>query len=283
MPISRLSTIALATTFALSGCVTTSSPEPNLAHDNMDAVLWLQSSAEYAAVTSGMYAAATASLAEIAETSSRPVSQLAIVLDVDETVLDNSAYQGQLIVDDEIYRRESWDDWLSLRAATEVPGAADFLRTAQALGFHVALITNRPCRLRQNTTDTCPQKEDTRVNLETIGIDMQSTTLYLMGEKPPASCRDYLTDAERADGTWSSDKTSRRKCITRDREIVMLFGDQVGDFVELHSDASGKSGREIAGDFDAWGRTWFMLPNPTYGGWRPRTPDEKRELLQGID
>jgi acid phosphatase len=279
----RLRLLILTTAFALFGCVTTTDPEATLAHDNTDAVVWLQSSVEYAATTSGIYASATRALVELAESSSRPVDQLAIVLDIDETVLDNSAYQEQLIFEDEAYNRESWDLWLARRAATDVPGVVEFLQTAQSLGFHIAFITNRPCRTRTGVADPCPQKKDTRLNLEDIGIETTSTTLYLEGEQPPKVCRAYLTKAERKEGKWSSDKTSRRQCVSRDREIVMLFGDQLGDFVEEHGSESDRAGRETAQDFDQWGKSWFMLPNPTYGGWRPRTPTEKRELLRDVD
>ncbi len=265
----------------LTGCAAIGETDSELVHDNTDGVVWLQSSTEYAAVTAGIYGSATAALLEMAQTETRPTSDMAIVLDVDETVLDNSPYQVQLVFDDETYGPDSWDRWVGLRTAPEVPGVVDFIRDAQALGFHVAFVTNRPCRARPGSSDVCPQLEDTRVNLEAIGIDTSSTTLFLRGQQPPESCRALLTEAEQVDGTWSqSDKTSRRACVEVEREIVMLFGDQLGDFTEEH----GAPGRGTAADFDEnWGRSWFMLPNPTYGGWKPRTSAEKRALMRGID
>ncbi|MEM7765846.1 MAG: HAD family acid phosphatase [Pseudomonadota bacterium] len=267
-----------------AGCTVTGDPEPVPRHDNTDSVIWLQSSTEYAALTHGIYASATTELQAFAETSTRPLDQFAIVLDVDETVLDNSPYQGQLVMDDATYEGESWDRWVALRAATEVPGVVDFIRSSQSLGVHVVFVTNRRCRPRPTTDDTCPQIEDTRVNLEAIGIDTSTTTLFLRGERPPQACRALLTAAERGDGVWSSDKTSRRACVELDRDILMLFGDQLGDFIEKHHDDGSVSGRQTANEYsDRWGKTWFMLPNPTYGGWRPRTSDDKRALIRGID
>ncbi len=280
MPNFRLPLFIIALVTILPGCATTGDPDASLAHDNTDATLWVQSSTEYAAATKGIYASATDALVELAAETSLPAHHMAVVLDVDETVLDNSPYQSQLIFDGESYGEVSWDRWVGLRSADAVPGVVDFLRTARSLGFHIAFITNRPCKQRPDESDSCPQKEDTRANLEAVGIETQGTSLFLMNEPPPASCRTYLTDAEQEDGLWSSDKTSRRACVSKERKIAMLFGDQLGDFVEKHDDASG---REVADDYDAWGRTWFMLPNPTYGGWRPRTPEGKRELLRGID
>ncbi len=250
----------------------------------MDAVIWLQSSTEYAAVTAGVYHSATAALIEIAESTPERAESMAIVLDIDETVLDNSRYQGQLVFDDATYESGSWDEWIALRAAPAVPGVVEFIETSQSLGFHVAFITNRACRARPDSNEDCPQKEDTLVNLEDVGIDTKSTTLFLRGERPPEQCRLLLTGPEQADGVWSSDKTSRRECIELDHAIVMLFGDQLGDFVELEEGSFDASGRDVAAEFEEyWGNTWFMLPNPTYGGWRPRDPSEKRTLIRGVD
>lgn len=268
----------------VSGCATTGGPETTPAHDNMDATLWLQTSTEYAAVTKGVYAAATAALNEIARSDVEGTGGMAIVLDIDETVLDNSRYQAQLVKDEATYKSASWDQWIALRAAPAVPGVVDFIRTSQSLGFHVAFVTNRACRSRPGTSEDCPQKPDTLVNLAEVGIDTGPTTLFLRGELPPEQCGALLSAAEKADGKWSSDKTSRRECIRLGHDIVMLFGDQLGDFTEVEDGLSGESGRELTAEFDEyWGKTWFMLPNPTYGGWRPGTSAGKRAVILGID
>lgn len=265
---------------AISGCATTAGPEATPAHDNLDSVLWLQTSTEYAAATTGIYAAATRALQAMAEAEPARVRRMAVVLDVDETVLDNSPYQGQLVFDNATYDSESWDGWIELRTAGAVPGVVDFLRTSQALGVHVAFITNRRCRPRPGTADDCPQVEDTLANLRAVGIETGATTLLIRGDRPSAECRPFLSAAEREDGTWSGDKTSRRTCVALDYDIVMLFGDQLGDFVETE----GKGGRDLAAEYgDYWGTTWFMLPNPTYGGWRPNGSAGKRERIRGVD
>jgi acid phosphatase len=207
-----------------------------------------------------------------------------VVLDVDETVLDNVPYQAQLVIDDDSYGSESWDRWIELRAADATPGAVDFIEAAQSLGFHVVFITNRACRARDGVADPCPQYEDTIANLQSVGIGTGSTTLLLRGDRPPERCRRFLSDDERIDGTWSSVKTSRRACVSIDHDIVMLFGDQLGDFTEVDYENAAAAGRDTAAEHGArWGRDWFMLPNPTYGGWKPRSTGEKRALIRGID
>ena len=248
----------------------------------MDAVVWVQTSTEYAAVTTSIYAGATAALDDL-ETSGH-AEQFAVVLDVDETVLDNSAYQGQLVLDDTRYASDTWDQWIEDRAAPAVPGVVEFIQAAQSRGIHVAFITNRACRPRANTAADCPQKEDTLNNLADIGIDAASTTLYLRGERPPEQCRTLLTAEEQPDGTWSSDKTSRRACVALDRNIAMFFGDQLGDFTAEPEVQPDRDGRQTTGEFsEYWGKTWFMLPNPTYGDWLPRTHSEKRSLIRGVE
>ena len=274
----------LAICAALCGCATTEESAPANANDNMDAVLWQQASAEYAGVTKGVYAAASAALVEIAMTESAGDKGKAIVMDVDETVLDNVPYQAQLVLDGATYGSESWDEWIALRSAPPVPGAVEFIREAQSLGLHVVFVTNRRCRTRPGGDDECPQKADTRANLEDVGIDTRSTTLFLRGERPPEPCLPLLTAAEEGDGTWSSDKTSRRECIQLSDDIVMLFGDQLGDFTEHEDMPSGTARRDVANEYsEYWGRVWFMLPNPTYGSWRPGTYNEKQQRIRGTD
>ena len=266
----------------LCGCATSSDSQPaaSLAHDNVDALLWLQTSTEYAAATTGIYAAATRVLEKMAKAEPERVSRMAVVLDIDETVLDNSRYQGQLVFDNTRYNGDTWDDWIELRDATAVPGVVDFIEKSQSLGAHVAFITNRRCRARPDIADECPQVEDTLANLRDVGIDTSSSTLYIRADRPPAECRQFLSAAEQEDGTWSGDKTSRRDCIGSDYDIVLLFGDQLGDFTEVDRESS----RELANDYaEHWGKTWFMLPNPTYGDWRPNDSAEKRERIRGVE
>ena len=272
----------LFTAVALGGCATTNGTD-SPAHDNTDAVVWLQSSAEYAAVTTGIYRMAAAALEHAARAEATRSRPMAVVMDIDETVLDNARYQGQLVLNDTSYDSASWDAWIELRSASAVPGVVEFIETSQALGIHVAFITNRSCRARPGSTEDCPQRSDTLANLAALGIDTSSTTLFLRGDRPAEECRVFLSDAERSDGgTWSSDKTSRAQCVKLEHDIVMLFGDQLGDFTDVQNRSADGSVRELAASGE-WGKTWFMLPNPTYGGWRPRDSLAKRELIMGIN
>ena len=277
--ITRICLISFAA--VASGCSATGGDSPSPAHDNLDAVVWLQTSPEYAAVTSNVYAAASTALHDLARDNPERTKDMAIVLDIDETVLDNAAYQAQLILTGTSYGSESWDAWVASRSAGAVPGVVEFLELSQSLGFQVVFVTNRPCRVRANVEGHCPQHEDTLQNLESINVDTASTILYLMNDKPPQQCQALLSDDEKEEGVWSSDKSSRRACVEQDYEIVMLFGDQLGDFPTTEGHDSDNAGRSAAAAYSAqWGKNWFMLPNPTYGGWRPRTTEAKRSKLE---
>ena len=262
------------------GCSATGGSGANLPHDTMDAVLWIQTSTEYAAATSSIYGAAEAALRQVVAASPQGAGSMAVVLDVDETVLDNSRYQGQVVLDDSRYQRDTWDQWIEMRDAAAVPGVVDFVKASRDLGVHVVFITNRACRTRAGEARACPQKQDTLINLVAAGVDANADSLYLRGDVPPDRCRALLTEPELEDGTWSSDKTSRRQCVRTTHDIVMLFGDQLGDFTE---EGESTSGRQAARTFRVhWGKTWFMLPNPTYGDWRPDNGSDKRALVRGL-
>ena len=280
----QFKSILIAASIAIGGCASTPGPDIAQPHDGMDAVLWVQNSTEYAATTHGIYSAAAEQLEQITAASPDNVGRMAIVMDVDETVLDNSPYQGQMVLDDTSYESESWDRWISLQDASAIPGAIDFIQNSQALGAQVMFVTNRACRVRPDETGHCPQKLDTLVNLQNLGVNTQAGALFLRNDLSPVRCRHLLSESERTDGRWSSDKSSRRACIAADYDIVMLFGDQLGDFTSESSDTTARQGRNVAADYEQyWGRSWFMLPNPTYGDWQPQDAADKRAVIRAID
>jgi acid phosphatase len=166
-----------------------------------------------------------------------------VILDVDETVLDNSPYQARLLVSGESYSSDTWARWVEEAAADPVPGALDFTRRADRLGIAVFYVTNR----------RAPLEVATRANLEDLGFPVRDDydVLLLRGEKPE----------------WSGAKSSRRRAVATTHRVLMLVGDDLNDFV----DADGLTVAErdslalLHGAF--WGERWRVLPNPTYGSW----------------
>ncbi len=220
-----------------------------------DSVVWFRTSVEYRAVTTQAYRLAalmldraladstwTAALEQTGDFASKPP---AVILDVDETALDNSESEERNVVEGASYNEARWADWCNERRATPIPGALEFTRAAAATGVAVFYVTNRDRALEQATRD----------NLAKYGFPLD-----------PA--RDtVLTRAERPE--WSSsDKSSRRAMVAQDFRILLLIGDDFGDFV---AGARGTlAARRALDQANAamWGVKWIALPNPLYGSWK---------------
>jgi len=279
----RLPTVYLLSLSVVSanicGCAT-----PGSKQENLDAILWMQTSSEYSATAIGTYAAASAALQRMVAADPTAVDRMAVVMDLDETVLDNCRYQAQWVLTNVGDQDEMWDQFVALRKATAVPGAVDFIRASQNLGVGVFFITNRQCRDRADNSDDCPQKEDTLVNLRQLGIEADLDTLFLWGERRPDRCLSLLPDLEHEQGRWTaSDKTYRRQCVELDHDIVMLVGDQLGDFIGGLGETTPASRKALLGQYKGnWGNTWFMIPNPTYGSWLNLLQPDKRSHLRGM-
>jgi acid phosphatase len=149
-----------------------------------------------------------------------------------------------MIRDSTAYATATWDPWVEEARATAIPGAREFTQYAAQKGVTVFYLTNRTTNLEAAT----------RRNLTTEQFPLSATTdtVLVRGERPE----------------WSSSaKGERRAHVARDYRILMLVGDDLGDFVV---DASGTPQERRARTelYDGWwGRRWIMLPNPTYGSW----------------
>jgi acid phosphatase len=233
-----------------------------LRNPNLNATLWQQTAVEYDGLTRGMYRLAeqmlTPALTDSTWTASLEQAEQgadayrtkppAVVLDVDETVLDNSPYQARLVLDNATYGSASWQAWCREASAAPVPGALEFTRTAEAKGVQVVYLTNRDAAV----------EEATRSNLQGLGfpMDPDEDVLLTQGEIPE----------------WkASDKTPRRKAVAEQYRILLLIGDNFGDFAgEVDISIAERESR--AETFDRyWGTRWIVLPNPQYGSWEGAT------------
>ncbi len=230
-------------------------------HEDLDATLWMQTSAEYLASCRQAFRAATdqlpralsdptwsADLVQQAQLvtghSNNESLPPAVIVDVDDTVLDNSPYQARLIQQDGSFDLESWHQWVEEASAEPVPGAKEFLRAASDAGVTVFFVTNRESAVEHAT----------RRNLEALEMS-----------EPDAPDR-ILSKRERDD--WVSDKTSRRAHIAQRYRILLLVGDDLNDFVSVGDKPTAAERRELAAEHtDLWGEKWIVLPNADYGGW----------------
>ena len=167
----------------------------------------------------------------------------AIIVDVDETVLDNTAYEARMILDGTKYP-EGWINWGKEAVATEVPGAKDFLNYAASKGVTIFYVTNRVIEL----------KDSTKKNLTKLGIswDQDIDTVLMRGEN-----------------NWDSNKGPRREIIGEKYRVLLMVGDNLGDFVDAKdNNLSPKQRKEIVRAYsDYWGVKWFMIQNIAYGDW----------------
>lgn len=273
----RLLVLAACTALALSACKRTEAPAPaaatpsqapapaaaasaNPPHDNLNAVAWVQTSVEYKALSEQTYRAAADHLdlalkeknwdALVPEERGNAATGLkpAVVMDVDETVLDNSPYQARLVRDGTDYDEVSWDQWVAEKKAKPVPGVVDFAKAANARGVTVLYISNRAVHL----------KEATIANLKAVGLPVASDDVFL-------GLGTFVKDCEQN----GSEKNCRRRLAGQKYRVLMQFGDQIGDFIQVV--ANTREGRDqLYGEYHDWfGERWWMLPNPTYGSWEP--------------
>ena len=230
-------------------------------HEDLDAILWLQTAAEYRANTMTVYRAAASALPVLATAARGRGADPVVVLDLDETVFDNSHFQGRLLAEARNYDSDLWDCWVGQRQAGAVPGADLLFRAMTSQGVRGRFITNRKCRPRPGDADACPQEAETLTNLNALlkdtGYVATADELLLSAEKDPTT------------GTaWEDEKQPRRDFVSAKHEIVMLVGDDLGDFLPgVRKATIAARTAELARVSDRWGTSWFALPNPSYGSW----------------
>ncbi|TFG63793.1 MAG: hypothetical protein E4H28_05945, partial [Gemmatimonadales bacterium] len=127
----------------------------------LDATLWVQTSAEYNAIARQTWAMAGRLMRVALEdtTWTAVAEQLpgygslppAVIVDVDETVLNNVPYAARMIDARDSYSHETWDRWVKEAKARPVPGAVEFARLARELGVEVFYVTNRDADLEEPT------------------------------------------------------------------------------------------------------------------------------------
>ena len=224
------------------------------ADDNLNAVAWTQTAIEHDLIYLQTYRDAQARLpaalkdkgwdALTKEDRVAPLKGLkpAVVLDIDETVLDNSPYQARVIRGGGEFNEADWAAWCKEAKARALPGVVEFTQFAAKHGVAVIYISNRAKDLDQATLAN-PRKKDQ------------------IGE----SLGTFVQDCEQV----GTEKGCRRQLVSRKYRVLMQFGDQIGDFADvIANNAEGR--RKAVEPYLGWvGTRWFVLPNPTYGSWEP--------------
>lgn len=225
-----------------------------LRHPTTSATLWTQHAAEYRALTTSVYQTATSRLGLALEDSywtaypkqenerfrERPP---AIILDVDETVLDNSPFQARMIKQNKSFDPEQWNNWVMEARANAVPGALAFTKLAADKGVVIFYLTNREAKVEKGT----------RKNLRKLGF--------------PLSKKEDRILSKNERENWTSAKTERREFVGDRYRILMLFGDNLNDFISAKDISRQKRHQLVEQHQNKWGRKWYILPNPVYGSW----------------
>jgi acid phosphatase len=223
------------------------------ANDLLNATLWMQKSVEYKATALAAFALARLrldqALADPKWTALIPKEQgegyqslpPAVILDVDETILDNSGYQAWMTMKGTSWEPKTWNAYVNTMTSLPIPGALEFVRYAESKGVRVFYVSNR----------TAEEEAPTRKNLERYGFTMGGPLDTV------------LTSRERPD--WGSAKGTRRAFIARDYRVLLNVGDNFGDFVDEYRGTEAERLAVLEQHQARWGREWIMLANPTYG------------------
>jgi len=263
----------------LAACQSTPTPAaPAPTHEGTNAILWLQTAAEYRAATLQAFRSATlhleraladptwsAALEQQGEFGALPP---AIILDMDEAIIRSDRFQAGLVKNDGHYSLEVWNDWVRTETSEAISGALEYAREARERGIKIFYVTNRTAEVEASSL----------------------ATLRKLGFPVEGGLEDLLTQHERPE--WGSDKSSRRAVVCRTHRVIQIVGDNLNDFT---SGAHSSLDRRLALTnryADYWGSRWIVMPNPSYGGWdgalfeydwslsRGEILDRKREHLK---
>jgi 5'-nucleotidase (lipoprotein e(P4) family) len=237
--------LALLSALLLAACATTTpqatAPPCNPGASLVNASLWFQSAAEYDATALQTFNNARRAVDQALMTKGG--NPPAVILDLDETVLDNSAFEGRMVRKGITYDQEDWFKWVDESAARPIAGAAEFLTYLQSRGVTPFYITNRLAR----------EEAGTRRNLERLNYP-------LIGQD------NLFTRGERVE--WeSSDKAPRRDWVAARYRVLAVLGDDLNDFETAHESTIEARDAIVRNHAADWGTRWFILPNPMYGSW----------------
>lgn len=207
----------------------------------IQALLWQQNAAEYRALTYQAYNLAKMQLDNIL-TDHQFKKPIAIVTDIDETVLDNSPYSGKQIELNEEYTSQRWTEWVKKEKANSIAGALSFFNYAKSKNVVVFYISNRSSK----------QTNETIKNLKLHGFPFADKTHVLLKNT-------------------HSEKETRRNIVRKNHEIVLFLGDNLTDFSSVFEDqTSSQRNKSVDSLKTFFGEKFIVFPNPIYGDWETK-------------
>lgn len=261
--------------FLIIACMLTL-PKLSYADERGYAIAWMQKSAEYKAVLSQTFKAASSQLQEaifdnqwtaaIEQFNQNGIAQLpnAIILDLDDSLISTMLYHGELHQDGEVHNLKDWHKWVLNGKAPIVPYVKTLIEKSSSLGVTVLLISDRICY--PTPRDPCPIKTQTLKMLKRLSLVFPKDHMFFRGEY----------------SDWNADQSTRRSFIAQRYRILMIIGDDLNQMIPK-SIVTPHLGREkfVNQYNDMWGSRWFMLPNPVYGSWRDTLPKDINKAISG--
>ncbi len=238
--------------------------ETLLHHNNIDALVWLDTSAEQHALYLQAFELAKLRVTEAMK--GRDPGTLCVFTDCDETLLDNSEFNSWLVLTGRNFTESAWDEYCRDKRSRVCAGAVEFTQWIRSNGVQLFYVTSRSNATRSETAE----------NMSALGFpiepsdfteEIRSTHLFMKYMKNPA------------DPTKPWEKWPQYDWIEKNRGVTPLLwlGDNLSDFREGYKKDPWRKRLESAGSVDApnWGTRFIVMPNPVYGDWLRRYIDEK--------
>ncbi|MDX2195498.1 MAG: 5'-nucleotidase, lipoprotein e(P4) family [Cytophagales bacterium] len=218
-------------------CAFAQKKETGFAAHNINAVLWYQHSSEAQACYLQTFNYAIERLRALAATGKK---NMAIVSDLDETLIANSFFYGKLIKENKAFSLEAWQAWEQQVNAGATPGAQNFLKVADSLGFTIFYLSNRYAKNTKYTLE----------NIKKLNFPQADTSHMLL----------YTT---------TTNKEPRRQyIIAKGYNIEMFLGDNLNDFNQDFEKKMPEDRHKVVDEVKySFGKNYFVFPNPMYGAW----------------
>jgi len=245
----KLIFLFLGITIILNSCQQNSFEESKSQDHLIMATLWYQKSGEMKAIYYQCFNWAKLRI-DMTLSESSTETKKAVVVDIDETMLDNSPFETNCISTGKGYSKETWSKWTSQINAKALPGAVEFSKYAESKGVEVFYISNR----------SVDDFEVTLKNLQNENFAYADSSHLLLKSN-------------------TSSKKPRREIVKENYEIILLIGDNLIDFSEMFEDRSENFGFDIVEtNSENFGKLFIVLPNPMYGNWEYEVFDNKKDL-----
>ncbi len=229
----------------------------------MWAVAWKETAAEYAGLCHQAYNVARMQLDKALAGHKAGGKPLAVVTDMDGTIIDAGSYWGALINQNKDFFDDAlWDAWIPENLVTAIPGALDFLNYCKEKGVEVFYVTSRD------------QGE------QTYAFALKQLQLLAFP---------YADEAHLTVFRDTSNKTAAREKIAETHDIALLLGDNLNDYKRDYyvKDIDARMAL-MEKDREDYGRRFILLPNPTDGHWvraifgdsEPPPSDANRRILK---